>query len=95
MVGDAAQRVGEAVVGDVHHGENVRTPHGFIDHRLRLAGAEAGALAVQEIGLNVVAAVAQIRLAVHQLLRIVFAELYNVVVDLLRQGAAVIQGGDL
>ena len=95
VVGEAADLVGEAVVGHVNHGVDVRTSDGFLHGALGLAASEAGAFAFQKIGVRVVAAVLQILLAFFKDLDVISSEINNVIVDFLGQFLTAFQSGYL
>ena len=75
VVGVAAYSVGDAVVHYINHYKYIVAAYRFIDHAFCLASAKARAVAVQQIGIHIISAVAQVCLAAGQFLNIVAAEL--------------------
>ena len=85
VVGVAAYSVGDAVVHYINHYKYIVAAYRFIDHAFCLASAKARAVAVQQIGIHIISAVAQVCLAAGQFLNIFAAELHNVIVAKSRQ----------
>ena len=95
VVGVAAYSVGDAVVHYINHYKYIVAAYRFIDHAFCLASAKARAVAVQQIRIHIISAVAQVCLATGQFLNIVAAELPNVIVALGGEVPAALPGSQL
>ena len=88
MVGVAADRIGNAVIGHIYHDKQICASDRFLDHGLCLAGAKAGTGAFEKIRIFVIASIIQILLSADQFLCVVFPKFYNMAVYFFCQASA-------
>ena len=82
MVNFSAQRISERVVAHIHHEIQVITADRFLQNSFCLAGAEAGSLGADEVGIPLITFKSQV---IFFLMVPVFSPFYDVVIDFVPQ----------
>ena len=82
MVYHSAERVGQAVIADVHHEVQIVSADGFLDGSLSLSGTKTGGLCLDEVGIPLITFKSQV---IFFLMVPVFSPFYDVVIDFVPQ----------